>query len=299
MEPGRIFITVIVPLGLFMIMMGLGLTLSLRDLKRVFTMPRAVILGLTGQILLLPLLAFLLVWLFAPPAMIAIGLILLAACPGGITSNAYVFASRGDIALSVTLTTLSSMLTVVTMPLLTYLALSLYANNGMLVELPLLNVMRSLALLTVVPIIAGMTLRSFRPGFAQRMVEPVRVMAIGILIMVIVGNTIASFDALKANILQTGMIALTLNLLAMFMGYGLARMFRLPGEQVITMTYEIGVQNIAMVFTLAITILAMPDYSITAMVYGLFMKLSALSFMAYSNRLRRSEESTAPGRVAS
>ncbi|MEX2525906.1 MAG: bile acid:sodium symporter family protein [Gammaproteobacteria bacterium] len=285
MPASQIFFTIVVPFGLFMIMAGLGLTLSVKDIVRVIVMPKAVLIGLAGQLLLLPLLAFALVEIFSPPPVIAIGLILLAACPGGITSNGYVFASRGDVALSVTMTTISSMVVVVSMPLLTYLALTLYSGDGLIVELPVLDVMQKLALLTLLPIALGMITRHLWPVFADKMVEPVRKIAIAILIMVIVGNTIASFDTIVENFLAAGVVSLLLNLIAMSSGYAAARFFRLPPGQVISITYEVGVQNISLVLTLAMAILAVPDYAVTALVYGLFMKITALSFMAFCGRI--------------
>ena len=289
------FFTIVVPAGLFMIMAGMGLTLTLRDIVRVISVPRAALIGLAGQLLLLPLLAFGLVELFAPPPVIAIGLILLAACPGGITSNAYTFASRGDVALSVTMTTISSMLTVITMPLLTWMAMNLYSQNAVMVQLPVLDIMGKLALLTLLPIILGMVTRALWPAFADKMVEPVRRTAIGLLIMVIVGNTVVSFDTLVKYMVQAGMVSLLLNVIAMAMGYGMARLARLPPRQVVAITYEVGVQNISLVFTLAMVILAEPDYSVTALVYGLFMKTTALGFLAVSRRILASDTSPAPG----
>jgi BASS family bile acid:Na+ symporter len=292
MSFSAIFFTVVVPLCLFMIMAGLGLSLTVRDIARVIAMPKAVFLGLTGQMILLPLLAFGLVELFSPPPVIAVGLILLAACPGGITSNAYVFASRADVALSVTMTTISSMLIVVTMPLLTWLALRAYAGTAVMVDLPIPALMGKLALLTLLPIALGMSVRARWPAFAARVLEPTRWTAIGLLLVVIVGNTIVSFHTLVDNMLEAGLVSFLLNVTGMGMGYGLARLGRLSPSQTVAITYEVGVQNISLVFTLAIAILGMPDYSVTALVYGLFMKATALGFLAVSRKILASD--TAP-----
>lgn len=290
MSFSQFFFSYVVPLGLFMIMAGLGFTLSVRDIVRVITMPKAVFIGLTGQLLLLPLLAFGLVELFAPPPVIAIGLILLAACPGGITSNAYVFASRGDVALSVTMTSISSIITVFTMPLLTWSAFQLYSGSGGIeVDLPVLDIMGKLALLTLLPISLGMITRALWPDFADRMVEPVRKIALFLLIAIIVANTVVSFDTLVDNMLQAGLVAMLLNVIAMSMGYGLARLGKLSRHQTVAITYEVGVQNLSLVFTLAIAILGMPDYAVTALIYGLFMKTTALCFLVMSKRILAGE----------
>ena len=294
MDMAVVFQTMIVPAGLFLIMMGLGLTLALDDILRVFIMPKAVLIGLAGQLLLLPLIAFALAFLLNPVPIVAIGLILLAACPGGITSNAYVFASRGDIALSVTLTSVSSLFTVVTMPLLTWLAMLAFAEAGSMVEVPVAGMMRSLALLTVLPIVLGMLIRKFQPTFAQRMAEPVRKMAIAILIMVIVGNTWFSIDTLKQYIFQAGLAALLLNITCMAAGYGMSRLMKLNLDQTISITYEVGLQNLSLALTLANTILGNPDLAAVTLVYGFFMKFTALSFMAYAKKLKERQGAASP-----
>jgi bile acid:Na+ symporter, BASS family len=286
MELAFAFQTIIIPFGLFMIMMGLGLTLSIDDILRVIIMPKAVLIGLAGQLLLLPVIAFVIAFLLNPAPVIAIGLILLAACPGGITSNAYVFASRGDIALSVTLTSIASLFTVVTMPLLAWMALTTFADSGEIVNVPIANMMRSLAQLTILPIILGMLTRKFKPDFAQKMVEPVRKMAIGILIMVIVANTWFSIDTLKMYFVQAGVAALVLNLVCMSTGYGLSRLAKLNTDQTISITYEVGIQNLSLALVLANTLLMVPDYAAVTLVYGFIMKFTALSFMAYARKLK-------------
>jgi bile acid:Na+ symporter, BASS family len=286
MELAFAFQTIIIPFGLFMIMMGLGLTLSIDDILRVIIMPKAVLIGLAGQLLLLPVIAFLIAFLLNPAPVIAIGLILLAACPGGITSNAYVFASRGDIALSVTLTSIASLFTVVTMPLLAWMALTTFTDSGEIVNVPIANMMRSLAQLTILPIILGMLTRKFKPDFAQKMVEPVRKMAIGILIMVIVANTWFSIDTLKMYFVQAGIAALVLNLTCMSVGFGLSRLAKLNIDQTISITYEVGIQNLSLALVLANTLLMVPDYAAVTLVYGFIMKFTALSFMAYARKLK-------------
>lgn len=289
------FQTLIVPICLFMIMMGLGLTLALEDISRVILMPKAVLIGLAGQFILLPALAFAIAFVVGPAPVIAIGLILLAACPGGITSNAYVFASRGDIALSVTMTSIASLLAVITMPFLAVLALTTFSSSAEEVNVPASTIMQSLAKLTVLPIILGMLTRKLLPSFAKKMVEPVRKMALSILVVVIIGNTYFSLDVLKTYMFQAGLTALALNVLSMAMGYGLAKLARLNIEQTISITYEVGLQNLSLALVLANTILMKPEFAAVTLVYGFFMKFSALGFMAYSKRLKRSASKKGEG----
>ncbi len=159
---------------------GLGLTLSIRDFIDAVMQPKGLLIGLVGQMLLLPLLAFSLAILFRPDPVIAIGPILLAACPGEITSNGYVLVSRGDVSLSVTLTTISSLFAVATMPLLAYMAFSTFANNETGLNVPVQNLMLSLGRLTVLPIVCGMVRRWRFPRVADAIREPVRKMAFAI-----------------------------------------------------------------------------------------------------------------------
>ena len=297
MDVAQFFNTYVVQGCLFSIMMGLGLNLTVQDILRIIVMPRAIITGLIGQLILLPAMAFAFALSFNLNPIIAIGLILLAACPGGVTSNAYVFASRGDIALSVSLTSIASLFTVFTMPLLTWMALTTFSDSAAVVEIPVGNMMKSLAQLTVLPIFLGMLVRYYRPAFADSIREPVRKLAFILLLVVIIGNTWFSIDTIKLYFVQAGLMAIVLNLSAMVMGFGLAKLVRLNGPQTISITYEVGVQNLSLALTLANAILMVPDYAIFAIIYGFLMKFSALAFMAYAKRLRGDDAQTAPESV--
>ena len=144
--------TVAIPVALATVMLGMGLSLTLEDLKRVVLYPKAVGTGLLGQLILLPLLAFVLATMLAPNPAIAAGAIMLAACPGGVTSNAYTFAARADVALSVTLTAIESIITIFTIPLFAYLALSFYFDQATAPDVPAVGMIRQLAIITAIPI---------------------------------------------------------------------------------------------------------------------------------------------------
>ena len=142
MDIVQFFYVEVIPIGLWLIMFGLGMSLTLGDIKHVFVDVKAATIGLAGQLILLPALGFLLVEILSPAPAIAVGLIILTACPGGVTSNAYVFASRGDLALSVSLTGISSFITVFTIPIWTFLALDLYYTQGSIPEIPVLDMVK-------------------------------------------------------------------------------------------------------------------------------------------------------------
>jgi BASS family bile acid:Na+ symporter len=272
-------------------MVGLGLSLTVADFKRVIAFPKAAVIGLTSQVVLLPLLAFVLALLLASTPEIAVGTIILAACPGGVTSNAYVFAARADLALSVTLTAVASFITVFTIPLLTYFSLRVFIQQGELPDLPALQMFRTLVMFTIIPLTIGMTCNALWPDFSQRVVERVlRRVTVGILVFVILTAAIDSYDAIRENFLQAGLLVVSLNLLSMGMGYGLARRFGLPITQVITITYEVGVQNLSLALLVTLVILESPLLAITTLLYAVVMPVIALGFLAIARRMLAAQE---------
>ncbi len=284
MELVSYFYTVVIPVGLWIVMLGLGLALTPRDIMNIFVMPKAVTVGLTGQLVLLPLLAFALGTAFAPTPAIAVGAVVLAACPGGVTSNAYSFASRGDVALSVTLTAVTSFITIFTVPLVTYLALDYFLAAGTAPDLPVLQLMGMLAFLTVIPVALGMAIRHKWSTGASRVIEVLRWVTFLFLLILIVTGSLLAIDVLKQYFLQTAGVVLSLNLLSMAMGFGLGRLFKLSVAKSIAITYEVGVQNISLASLVMLTVLQNREYFIVAVVYAAIMKVTALGFMYFARR---------------
>lgn len=281
MELVEVFFTVVIPIGLVLMMTGMGLSLTLADLGNVLLFPRAAAIGLAGQLLLLPLVALLLAALIAPTPAVAVGAIILAACPGGVTSNGFVFASRGDLALSITLTAITSIITVFTIPLLTAMGMYLFFEDDIIPELPVLTMILRLAALTILPVAAGMLFRRLWPQPAKALVEPMRKIAVWFLILLILGTIASSGDTIIENLYEAGFIAFALNLITMSAGYGLARFFGLSLAQTISITYEIGLQNLALALTVTLTILHNPALATVALVYIVFMNLTALGFYTF------------------
>jgi len=272
-------------------MIGLGLSLTMADLKRVIVFPKAAAIGMSGQLILLPLLAFGLAYLFAPSPEVAVGAVILAACPGGVTSNAYVFAARGDVALSVTLTAIVSFITVITIPLLIYAALLVFFQEGAIPDLPVLNMIRTLSIFTVFPIASGMIIRKLWPDLARRLVEHVRRIAVAALIFLIVTAALSSYEVVLDNALQAGLLVVVLNFLAMGMGFALATVYNLSTSQTVTITYEIGVQNISLALLVALTLLDDPALAITSLLYAVVMPITALAFISIARKMLEAEKS--------
>lgn len=281
----QLFFSEVIPPALIIIMFGMGLSLEIADLKRIVKFPKAVAVGLSGQLILLPMLAFLLVALFKPSPAVAVGAIILAACPGGVTSNAYVFTARADLALSVVLTAAASLVTVFTIPLLTIFALDTFMAGAGNVRLDFWLTVWTLAKLTIIPVGAGMTARMIWPAAAVRAVEVFRKISLALLIAIIIAAIIGAAEDFRKNLAQAGAIAVALNLAAMSMGYLLARVFKLSRIQSVTITFEVGVQNLALAALVTLAVLQRPDLFVFTAIYSLVMKMTAFSLLAASGRL--------------
>lgn len=285
----------VVPWVLRVVMVGLGLSLTLADFKRVVVFPKAATIGLVGQLVGMPLTAFALALLFDPPAFIAVGLVILAACPSGITSNAYSFAARADVPLCVTLSAVTSVITVFTIPFLINLALRTFGDEGQLGALPIIQTLINLMSYTLLPLVIGMLVRARFPSFAKRAEEPLRKGVLYLMAVVLLLGVLSSYQELVGNVATAGALVVVMNLLTMGMGYGLAKLFRLPTTQAVTITFEIGVQNLALSFAITFNMLQRPDLAVAALIYAAVMPATALAFVSIGRRLIAAEEA-APAR---
>ena len=294
MEFLETFYTKFVPFFLFTVMVAMGLSLTANDLMEVVRKPKAILVGLSAQLLILPVIAIGYGLLLNSPPVIAAGAIILAACPGGITSNAYVFASRADIALSIGLTTVASVITVFSVPFLTLLALNLHMDRGEIPALPAGEMMWKLAQLTIIPVAIGMTLRRLKSEFALKMIEPLRIITLLALFVIVVIGTVTAWETIVENLWTAGILMTAINLTAMSIGYGLGNLMRLPFPQMASITFEVGVQNLSMALFVAFTFLKSPELAVSTLVYALIMKITAMSFVWYvRNRLGARPAATA------
>ena len=270
----------VLPLTIAMIMLAMGLGLVADDFKRVFEKPKAVLVGLGGQLLLLPLLGFAVAFGFGLPPELAVGVIVLTACPGGAHSNLYSSLARGDVALSVTLTAISGMLTVLTIPPLIKLATVVFASGGEVVNLPLLDTMARIFLMMVLPVAVGMWLRSRSVRWAQRLEPVVKVMAVAMLLLIVFGSIASQSDNVLAFAAQAGLPVLTLNLSAMLLGFWMASAARLPQSQCRSITLEVGIQNAALAFALAAGLLESLNVATPAILYSILVYFTGLLVIA-------------------
>lgn len=270
----------IIPVILFVLMFSMGLSLTVADFRRLMTEPKPVFVGLAGQLLFLPVLAFCLAVALQAPPELAVGCLLLAACPGGITSNGYVFVSRGEVSLSVTLTAITSILTVLTIPAITVFAMEyFYASDAQVTDLPVKAIMWRLLTVTAIPIGLGMAVMHRFPQYRERAAEIARKLSLGALIIIIVGITLSTLETLQKYLLQVAALAISLNVISLAGGYAMAKLAKLPTIQVRTITFEVGVQNLSLAILVAVNILERRELAVFALVYALFMKITALTLV--------------------
>ena len=263
--------SIILALAIMVIMMGMGLTLTIADFRRVAQNPKPVLLGLTNQIVLLPLVALALVYLFEPPAFIAVGMILLAACPGGTSSNLVTLLAKGDLALSVSMTAINSIITIVTIPFWVGYAYSNYLAEAANMASPTADIFKTLIVVLAIPLSIGMLIKNRAPQFADRMERPVRIASSIFLAVVIIGLVVREIDLVRQYIGATLGIVTALNVLTMGMGYGLAKAFGLNLKQGLTIAIESGIQNGTLTISIAVITLNQPDFAIIAAIYSLVM----------------------------
>lgn len=267
--------TVIVPIGLAAIMFSMGLSLSLADFREVGRNPKAVVGGLVGQLVCLPPLAILLAIVFQLPPAMALGLFILAACPAGTTSNAVTYAAKANVALAVVLTTLSSLITVFSIPLLLSWAIDHYYVAGEAPTLSVTRTMTQIAQITIVPVVIGMLLRRASPAFADRASVWLRPASLVVLVAVILFSVLVSLELVAENLLRAGPAALALNILAMAAGLGVATVLGLSNNDRLTIAIEVGIQNATMATFLSLTILKDLSLAITPTIYGVIMIANA------------------------
>lgn len=267
----NVFTQVLLPIALAFIMFGMGLSLQGSDFARVFLNPKAAAVGLACQMLLLPLCAYLLVLVWPLSPALAMGVLILAACPGGPTSNLVSYLARGDVALSVTLTAVNSMIAFVTAPILINFFLQLLMDEGQVVQLPLVRTIVQIFGLTVVPVLIGMGVRGRFPSLSSAAESPVRVLSLLFIVIVVAGAVLQVREQLPEFFRQAGLATGTLNVLTMLLGYGAARAFALDRRQSATISIEVGIQNGTMAIFIATTLLKQPEMSIAPAIYSLIM----------------------------
>ncbi len=278
--------TIGLPIALAFIMFGLGLDLTVDDFKRVGKNPKAVVVALTCQLLVLPAVCFGLVKLFDLPPLLAIGMMLLASSPGGTTANLFSHLFRGDVALNISLTAVNSLLALITLPLITNFAID-HFDQGDSVSLPFNEVVQVFAIV-LIPVAIGMYVHNRAPGFSARMDKPVRIGSAIILAVLVLGIMVSERDNIVDYLADVGVVAALFCALSLLTGYFVPKAFGVTERQAIASSMEIGVHNGTLAIFVAVEVLDSTEASVPAAVYSVIMFIFAAAWgYTISRRIHR------------
>lgn len=275
-------IEALLPLGLAFIMFSLGIGLQPANFRRVLSTPRAIGIGLLMQVLGLPLLAFALLKLFGIGGDMAVGVMILAACPGGVSAGLLTLLAGGETALSISLTAITSLGVLLTLPLTVGFALGHFTGTESLLPMPILRTGLGVFLMTMLPVSLGMLLRRGRPTFARRLETPLARLSTGLFMLIVLTTFIAQRDVVMAHLPSLGPLLVLLNLLTMLSGFAAAARSGLARPGQIAVAMECGLQNAALGIFVANTLLQTPALAAPSVVYAFLMNFSALALVAAS-----------------
>lgn len=296
---GSTIFAVFLPLALALVMFGLGLTLTSDDFARVLKYPKAAIIALACQLILLPAICFGLIYLFQLEGALAVGMVLLVASPGGPSANLFSHLAGGDVALNITLTAINSIIAVFTLPLLVALAYSQFMDGDAALGLRPDKFIQVFAIV-LVPVAIGMWVHRRYTAWAEQMRGAVKIVSMVVLALVVAAAIGREFDTLTENIGKLGSLCLVLSSLSFIIGYFVPRLFRVDADQAIASAMEIGIHNGALAIAVAVSVLDNDEMAVPPAVYGILMNIPAI-IVAYllARRLREATPVAQPDRAAS
>lgn len=277
---------------LALIMMGVGLSLTAASFRTLFIHPKALLVGLTSQIIVLPLIAFVISYFSNMPPAFRVGLIILAACPGGTTSGLLTYFFKGNVALSITFTSINSILTLFTIPLIVNMSLIYYFGRSTIIHLSYLETIIQIFSVTIIPAGLGMLIRHYWPGFAVKAQRPVKIVLVAALAVIFIiyffaGSKSGGTGITREEIINILPYALLLNILLMAWGYYLGRITDLGLANAYTIGIEASVHNTTLAFLVAGTLLHEPDMVKPALLYALFSFWTAVGYSIIVKRYNR------------
>ncbi len=276
--------TAFLPLALAFIMLGMGLSLNLGDFKNIFRYPKAMVLGLFCQLVLLPVLGFFLILSFGLKGTMAVGIMIIACCPGGPTSNMITHLSKGDTALSISLTAMSSVITIFTIPLLVNFSIVYFGEEGS-VSLPFIPTVLRITGVTLVPVAIGMWLKHRFAAMAQKADRPVRIASILFFVLVVGGAILNEKDQIVNFFAVAGPVTLLLNVLTFGLSLLFSRLLTLPVPQQLAISIESGIQNGTLGIMIAATLLQNSAMSIPVVIYSLIMFVASILIVSISGKM--------------
>ncbi|MCR6498159.1 bile acid:sodium symporter family protein [Shinella sp. CPCC 101442] len=272
------------PAVVFIIMAGIGMTLSPRDFERVATRPKALIWGITAALIILPVLGLALAVILDLPRDIAIGLVITAACPIGTTTSLFSYLARGDVALSIALSAIGCLVAIATLPLFANFAIDYFGDGDMQVHLPILRTIGMMLLIILFPVMLGMGIRRKAPGFAARAEKLVAVFGVLVLVALIIGIGASVKDRWVAILVTAGPAVIGLTASGIAVGLIGSRLLGLSSAEAITVALSISIRNAAIGMVLAITMMRSPEVAVPPALFGLLMYASGFVLLAYGRR---------------
>ena len=265
---------VILPASLFIIMFGMGLSLKMVHFQAVLQAPKAVAIGMFAQMMLLPLLAFFIAILFALPAEIAVGLMIIALAPGGATSNLFTYLAKGDVSLSISLTAVVSLITPLTLPIMVAFSMLYFMGDSASFTLPIIPTILQLFVITLLPVALGMWVLSRWERMAQKIEQALKWFSVLFLALIIALIVLKNINQMGTFFAQAGLATLFLNVSALFMGYQLAKWTKLSQPQATSIGFEVGIQNGTLALVVAGTLIGNEAMMIPAVTYSILMFFS-------------------------
>jgi len=268
----------IAPVCLAIIMFGLGLGLTIADFKRVITVPRDFIVGFLGQVIILPIIAFILIHLISMPPEIALGVMVIAAAPGGVTSNILTKFANGDVALSVTLTAVVSLISVITVPLIVYNSAS-FLGFEITKEISMINIAAKMFFVVTVPVISGMIVRSLMTDFIVSKTLLVQRLSVILFLIVFISIWVEEWDRIISFITRAGLVAFIFNITMIFIGYYMAKFLASGLEQRKCISLECGLQNGTLAVFVATQLFDDIVFMVPTAAYALIMFVTSIIFV--------------------
>jgi BASS family bile acid:Na+ symporter len=264
-------------LALALVMFGLGLSLTMDDFRRVLKHPKAVVIALLLQAVLLPVVCYGLIVLLAVPPLFAVGLMLLAASPGGVSANLFSHLFGGNVAMNISLTAINTVLSIISLPLIGTWAIATFTSSGQVVPLQFGKVVEVIGIV-LIPVAIGMLVRARRPAFAERAGQPMKIFSALVLVAFALIAMIKEWDALSASFLVIGPAVLAFNVVSLLSGYYVSRMAGLDKSLSTAICYEIGIHNSTLAMFIAISVLNDFQLALPAALYSASMYITATAF---------------------
>ncbi len=272
--------TTLLPIALGIIMFGFGLSLKPDDFKRVFKYPKSISIGLFCQMLLVPTLAIGLCKGFNLSPEMAIGLMILAASPGGVTANIFSHLSHGDVALNLTLTAINSVLAAFTLPLFIFIAGTLFSNESLNIGFQFSKTIE-VFFIVLVPVALGMWLHSKKPHLSRKLDRPFRIFSMFVLVIIVVGTILKEKKLLQESFADIGLVILIFNVASMAIGYFIPVLLNLNRKEATAISMEVGIHNSTLAIYVAMSVLGSITLALPAAIYSIVMFITAAMFSLY------------------